>query len=200
MLNPTTLHPVRRTNKKQTTGWSAAVAGSVAGLALVGVMGFQAITNAPQAHAAAAQPSTSSTIQYVQTSPVAAVSPYVATARAAATRHGINPDLFVRQIQQESGFNPNARSSAGAIGIAQFMPATAASMGVNPRDPNAALDGAARLMADNNRMYGGDYAKALAAYNAGPGTVNAAVRAGGARWLAYTPAETQHYVHVIMGK
>lgn len=124
---------------------------------------------------------------------------YVSIARQAAISAGINPDYFVRQIQQESGFNPNATSPAGAVGIAQFMPGTAAGMGVNPYDPTQALYGAARMMANLSAEFGGNYAKALAAYNAGPGTVIAAVRAGGGNWLSLMPAETQHYVAIIMG-
>ncbi len=124
---------------------------------------------------------------------------YVSMARQAALSAGINPDTFVRQIQQESGFNPNAGSPAGAQGIAQFMPGTAASMGINPYDPAQALSGAARLMASLSAQFGGDYAKALAAYNAGPGAVNSAVAQGGANWLSYMPAETRNYVAIIMG-
>lgn len=124
---------------------------------------------------------------------------YVDMARQAALNAGISPDLFVRQIQQESGFNPNAGSPAGAEGIAQFMPGTAASMGVNPYDPSSALPGAARLMAGLASQFGGDYAKALAAYNAGPGAVQAAVAQGGGSWLSYMPTETQNYVAIIMG-
>src|SRR5439155_19873724 len=90
-------------------------------------------------------------------------------ARQAAQRNGVDPDIFQRQIQQESGFNPSAQSPAGAQGIAQFMPATAQGMGVDPSDPYASLDGAARLMKQHLDHYGGDYSRALAAYNAGPG-------------------------------
>lgn len=117
----------------------------------------------------------------------------------AAVSAGIDPNLFERQINQESGYNPWAVSPAGAEGIAQFMPGTAASMGVNPWDPTSALYGAARLMAQNSNMFGGNYAQALAAYNAGPGAVQYAINAGGGNWYAYLPAETQHYVSVIMG-
>ena len=79
------------------------------------------------------------------------------------------------------------------------MPGTAASMGVNPYDPTSALNGAARMMSGLSAQYGGDYAKALAAYNAGGGAVNAAVARGGGNWLAFMPAETQNYVRIIMG-
>lgn len=124
---------------------------------------------------------------------------YVVLARQDAFYAGISPDIFVRQINQESGFNPYAISPAGAIGIAQFMPGTAAELGINPRDPVAALRGAARLMAQYIHQYGGDYAKALAAYNAGPGTVAFAVYLGGWNWRAYLPYETQNYIRIILG-
>lgn len=126
-------------------------------------------------------------------------SAYVAIARQDAVANGINPDYFVRQIQVESGFNPNAASPAGAIGIAQFEPATAAALGINPWNPQSALAGAARYMASFAKQYGGDYAKALAAYNAGSGTVQYAVAAGGANWMNFLPGETQHYIATIMG-
>jgi hypothetical protein len=126
-------------------------------------------------------------------------SDYVAIARQAAISAGIPPNYFVLQIKRESNFNPNAVSPAGAVGIAQFLPSTAAGLGINPYDPIESLYGAARYMARLNSSYGGDYAKALAAYNAGSANVNRAVDRGGANWLAYMPLETQHYVHAIMG-
>lgn len=125
-------------------------------------------------------------------------SQYVPVAQAAATAAGISPVYFVRQINQESRFNPNAVSPAGAVGIAQFLPSTAAGLGVNPWDPTQALYGAARLMASSYHQYG-DYAKALAAYNAGPGQLQSAEYACGVNWLNCMPAETQNYVYVIMG-
>jgi LysM repeat protein len=123
---------------------------------------------------------------------------YIAVARQAALNAGISPDIFVRQINQESGFRPNVTSYAGAVGIAQFMPATAASLGINPYNPTQALQGAARLMATYVRQYG-SYALALAAYNAGPGTVNGALRGCGGAWLQCVPAETHSYVNIILG-
>lgn len=135
----------------------------------------------------------------VQLAPVSAQASYEGIARQAAASAGISPDLFVRQIHKESGFNPNAVSHAGALGIAQFMPGTAAGMGVNPHNPTDALYGAARLMAQLNGQFGGDYAKALAAYNAGPGAVMGATGSAGGGWLSVMPAETQHYVHAILG-
>jgi soluble lytic murein transglycosylase-like protein len=124
---------------------------------------------------------------------------YVNLAQQDAWNVGISANIFVRQINQESGFNPYAISPAGAIGIAQFMPATAASLGVNPYNPVDSLQGAARLMANYVRQYGGNYAKALAAYNAGPGAVTWAVFAGGWNWQVFLPYETQGYIRVILG-
>jgi hypothetical protein len=126
-------------------------------------------------------------------------SQYVAIAQQDAAAVGIPPDYFVRQINQESGFNPNAYSPAGAVGIAQFLPSTAANLGINPYDPVQALRGAANLMASYAHQYGGDYAKALAAYNAGGGTVNYAVNSCGGNWLNCLPAETRNYIYIIMG-
>jgi hypothetical protein len=125
-------------------------------------------------------------------------SEYIVIARQAAADAGIPPEYFVRQINSESGFNPNAVSPAGAVGIAQFMPSTAASLGVNPHDPVAALQGAARLMASYYKQYG-DYAKALAAYNAGSGTLSNAMQLGGANWMNFVPAETRNYIRKVMG-
>lgn len=112
---------------------------------------------------------------------------YRAAAQAAAQKYGIDPGLFTAQIQQESGFNPTARSPAGAQGIAQIMPATARGWGVNPLDPIAALDAAARNMAAYSKKYGG-YRNALIAYNAGPGRVGKPLY-----------AETANYIKRIMG-
>jgi len=110
---------------------------------------------------------------------------------AAAKRHGIDPDIFVRQINQESGFNPNAVSSAGARGIAQFMPATAKGFSIDPMEPMQALDAGARYMKNGLAKYG-TYELALAAYNAGGGNVE--------KYKGIPPfKETQHYVKTIMG-
>ncbi len=127
-------------------------------------------------------------------------SQYVAIARQDAINAGISPDYFVRQINQESGFNPNAVSPAGAVGIAQFLPSTAAGLGFDPYNPIAALNGAAHLMANYSHNYGGDYAKALAAYNGGPGAVqNAVSGCGEANWMNCLPGETRNYIRTIMG-
>jgi soluble lytic murein transglycosylase-like protein len=95
---------------------------------------------------------------------------FLAVAKAAARKHNIPEDLFLRLVQQESGWNPGAVSSKGALGLAQLMPDTAARLGVDPNDPEDNLDGGARYLA---MMYSrfGTWRLALAAYNAGPGAV-----------------------------
>jgi soluble lytic murein transglycosylase-like protein len=118
--------------------------------------------------------------------------PYEEYARKVAVHYGIDPDIFVRQIALESGWNPNAVSRSGARGIAQFMPATAAAYGVNPDDPYSSLDGAARHLRDLLQRYNGDYRLALAAYNAGAGNVD---RYGGVPPFE----ETRTYVRYIVG-
>lgn len=112
---------------------------------------------------------------------------YRAIARREALRQGLDPNIFVRQIGAESGFDPNARSPAGATGIAQIMPGTARAWGVNPNDPVASLRAAAKNMAGYVRRYG-SYENALRAYNAGPGAIAAS--------RGY--AETNNYVAKIL--
>lgn len=108
-----------------------------------------------------------------------------------AKKYGIKPEIAIAQIWQESRFNPNARSPVGAAGIAQFMPGTAREYGVNVRDVDSSLDGYGRFMKKLLKMFGGDYPKALAGYNAGPGRVQ---KAGGVPRIK----ETQTYVRNIM--
>lgn len=117
--------------------------------------------------------------------------PWLEVARAAARRHGIPEDLFLRLVQQESGWNPQAVSHAGAIGLAQLMPDTAARLGVDPHDSNQNLDGGARYLAQQYRRFG-NWRLALAAYNAGP---EAVVAHDGVPPFA----ETQGYVRAILG-
>lgn len=201
-----TVHTDIRNSKKQSRIRMALAGSGIAGAMLLGgLFGTHAVQPVAQhqAHLVKTNAIVRSGVAVTQmkTIPMSytMANDYVSMARQAAIDAGISPDAFVRQIQQESGFNPNAGSPAGAEGIAQFMPATAASMGVNPYDPSSALPGAARLMASLAAQFGGDYSKALAAYNAGAGAVDSAVAQGGGNWLAYMPAETQNYVAVIMG-
>lgn len=90
-----------------------------------------------------------------------------------AARWGVPPALMAGQLMAESGFDPNVGSPAGAQGIAQFMPSTAAAYGLtNPYDPVAAIDAEAHLMHDLLVQFGSPEL-ALAAYNAGPAPVEA---------------------------
>ncbi len=127
--------------------------------------------------------------------PPAAAAPYLADITAAEQRYGLPPGLLARQLQQESSYKPSiifgqVKSSAGALGIAQFMPATAAEMGIDPLNPSQAIDGAGRYMAQLYARFG-DWGQALAAYNWGQGNV---ARKG----LAKAPAETKNYFSSIL--
>lgn len=108
-----------------------------------------------------------------------------------AARYGLSPQLLAAVGKVESGFNPNAVSPAGAQGLMQLMPSTAASLGVDPFDPAQAIDGAARLLSQNLAQFGGSVPMAVAAYNAGSGAVQ---NYGG---IPPFP-ETQNYVRQVL--
>lgn len=116
---------------------------------------------------------------------------FVSLARAAARRHGVPEDLFLRLVQQESNWNPKARSHKGAIGLAQLMPGTARYLRVNPNVPAENLDGGARYLKEQYNKFR-SWRLALAAYNAGPGAVE---KHGGIPPYR----ETRKYVRKIMG-
>jgi soluble lytic murein transglycosylase-like protein len=88
-------------------------------------------------------------------------------------KYGVDPDLARAVMRHESGGNPKAVSSAGAIGLMQLMPSTARGLGVNPNDPRRNLEGGIKYLAQLSDKYEGDYTKTLAAYNAGSGRVDA---------------------------
>jgi soluble lytic murein transglycosylase-like protein len=117
--------------------------------------------------------------------------PYGAEITAAAKRHGIDPALLAGLVRQESNFDPNAGSHAGARGLTQLMPGTAAGLGVTDvTDPLQSLEGGAKYLKQQLDAFGGDVTKALAAYNAGPGAVQ--------RYGGVPPyAETQNYVQKV---
>jgi soluble lytic murein transglycosylase-like protein len=118
-------------------------------------------------------------------------SQFESAARAAARKHGVPEDLFLRLVTQESGWNPRARSPKGAMGLAQLMPQTARVLRVDPSDPHQNLEGGARYLALQYRSFG-SWRLALAAYNAGPEAVQ--------RHNGVPPyRETQGYVRAIMG-
>ena len=84
--------------------------------------------------------------------------------------HGVSPDLLRAVIKAESGGQVHARSQKGALGLMQLMPATAADLGVNPREPTQNVDGGSRYLKEMGQRFG-TLDQALAAYNAGPGAV-----------------------------
>lgn len=113
----------------------------------------------------------------------------------AEDRYAIPRDLLARLLYQESRYRQDiitgqVKSPVGALGIAQFMPATAAEMGIDPLNPAQAIDGAGRYLA---KLYGrtGSWTEALAAYNWGIGNVT---RKG----LAVAPLETRNYFTQIL--
>jgi soluble lytic murein transglycosylase-like protein len=111
----------------------------------------------------------------------------------AAARNGLDPAVLHGLIQQESGFDPSATSSAGASGLTQLMPGTASSMGVaNPLNPAESIEGGARYLGQLMTRFAGNAEDALAAYNAGPGAVQ--------QYGGIPPyAETQSYVAKVLG-
>ena len=124
----------------------------------------------------------------------------------AAKRNAVPPDLFVRQIEQESGFNPDAHNAgSGADGLAQIIVRWHPEMAGRTRDPLASLDYAARLMAGYYRQTG-SWARALASYNWGIGRVLGYTDTDGTvvpPWdgrRESLPAETRHYLDVILGE
>jgi soluble lytic murein transglycosylase-like protein len=114
----------------------------------------------------------------------------------AARENGLPAEFLAATLLQESAFDPRALSVAGAVGIAQFMPSTADAAGVDPFDPFDAIPGAAALLSDYVRRYASypnPYVAALAAYNAGPGAVDA--------YNGVPPyAETREYINDIVDR
>ena len=135
------------------------------------------------------------TVQKTSTwKPPATAAPYLETIAKAEADNGLPAGLLARVLHQESRFRQDiitgkVKSPAGALGIAQFMPATAKERGVDPLNPTSAINGAAGYLASLFDRFG-DWTKAIAAYNWGQGNV---ARKG----LDRAPAETRAYVAQI---
>jgi len=119
--------------------------------------------------------------------------PFAAKLVEIAEAHDLSPALLEALVWQESRWRVDAVSPAGAVGLAQLMPATARALGVDPRDPVQNLSGGARYLRQQLDLFDGDVEKALAAYNAGPGRV---LKAGGIPPIR----ETQAYVQAIVAR
>jgi soluble lytic murein transglycosylase-like protein len=163
---------------------------------------FQASSDA-QIATLATPPPTAATLSPRAAGPARPTAPYpgrpappdlVSSALQAADEAGVDPALYAQVVQQESAWDPTARSPAGAQGLSQLMPDTARGLGVsNPFDPLENLKGGARYLKQQLDAFGGDVTRALAAYNAGAGAVQ--------RYGGVPPyEETQRYVSTILDR
>lgn len=111
--------------------------------------------------------------------------------KEAAARYQVDPRLVAAVAQTESGGNQEAVSPAGAVGVMQLMPETAAGLGVNPYDKRQNIEGGAKYLRQMMDTFGGDVQKAVAAYNAGPQAVK--------EYNGIPPyRETQDYVNKVL--
>lgn len=130
--------------------------------------------------------------------------PYQGIAQEAASRYSVPVEFITAVMKQESNFNPNAVSHAGAQGLMQLMPGTARELGVtNSFDPRQNIFGGANYLRQQLNRFNGNYALAAAAYNAGPGGLQRAIdRAGSSQIsaiLPFLPAETRDYISKVLG-
>ena len=109
----------------------------------------------------------------------------------AAKKYHVDPKLVSAVAEVESGGRQEATSAAGAVGVMQLMPDTAASLGVNPYDKRENVEGGAKYLKEMLDLFGGDVKKAVAAYNAGPAAVK--------NYGGVPPyKETQNYVNKVL--
>ncbi|WP_066022287.1 MULTISPECIES: lytic transglycosylase domain-containing protein [Clostridium] len=113
---------------------------------------------------------------------------------AASKKYGVDKKLIMSVIRQESDFDPNSTSGAGAEGLMQLMPGTASELGVsNPYDVSQNVDGGTKYLKELLNKFS-DMKLAVAAYNAGPGAVQ---NSGGN--ISKLPSETRNYVSKVLG-
>jgi soluble lytic murein transglycosylase-like protein len=141
---------------------------------------------------------------------------YSSTIIGYAQQNNVDPSLAIAVAQAESGgqqYDASGdvlTSSAGAVGVMQLEPGTAAQYGADPTDPTENIDAGTAYLGDLLNQYGNDTATALAAYNWGPGNLNNAIAAYGTApvsyngqtvpaWFPHAPAATQSYVMSILG-
>lgn len=121
--------------------------------------------------------------------------PYLAAFETAELKYGLPRDLLSRVAYQESRYDKDAISPVGAIGLMQFMPATAVEYGIDPRDPFQSIDAAGKYLSRLYRMFG-NWSVAIAAYNWGPGNMRKHLAKHGALNIAAIPDETRKYLSI----